>query len=122
MARPIEFEAQNDTGPITLTERAAARIAQLLKAEPVPEQKFRVSVLGGGCSGFQYKFGFDRVRNPDDIAIEKDGVTVLIDEVSAGHMGGAVIDFVTELMGASFQIKNPKATSSCGCGTSFALG
>ena len=122
MARPIEFEAEQDTGPITVTERAAVRVAQLLKDEAEPDQMFRVSVLGGGCSGFQYKFGFDRVRNPDDIAIEKNGVTVLIDEVSAGYMGGAEIDFVTELMGASFQVRNPKAASSCGCGTSFSLG
>ena len=122
MARPIEFETPYDTAPVSVTERAAARIAQLLMAEAVPGQMFRVSVLGGGCSGFQYKFGFDATRNPDDIVIEKAGVTVLIDEVSAGHMGGAEIDFVTELMGASFQVRNPKATSSCGCGTSFALG
>ena len=93
-----------------------------LTTEDDPDQMFRVSVLGGGCSGFQYKFGFDRARNPDDIVIEKDGVTVLIDEVSAGYMGGAEIDFVTELMGASFQVRNPKAASSCGCGTSFSLG
>jgi iron-sulfur cluster assembly accessory protein len=122
MARPIEFEAAQDAGPITVTERAAARVAELLKSEDDPDQMFRVSVLGGGCSGFQYKFGFDRARHPDDVVIEKDGVTVLIDEVSAGYMGGAEIDFVTELMGASFQIRNPKAASSCGCGTSFSLG
>ena len=121
MARPIEIETQHDATPVEVTERAAARIAQLLMSEAEPGQMFRVSVLGGGCSGFQYKFGFDAKRNPDDIAIEKGGVTVLVDEVSAGHMGGSVIDFVTELMGASFQIRNPKATSSCGCGTSFAL-
>ena len=106
---------------VTVTERAASRIAEILKSEP-GQAMLRVSVEGGGCSGFQYKFGFDRARNPDDIVIEKGGVTVLIDEVSAGYMGGAEIDFVTELMGASFQVRNPKAASSCGCGTSFSLG
>ncbi|MSO69883.1 MAG: iron-sulfur cluster insertion protein ErpA [Alphaproteobacteria bacterium] len=121
MARPIEIETVRDVAPVQVTAQAAARIAQLLKTEAEPGQMFRVAVLGGGCSGFQYKFSFDTTRNDDDIAIEKDGVTVLVDEVSAGHMGGSVIDFVTELMGASFQVRNPLATSSCGCGTSFAL-
>ena len=122
MARPIEFETQQETAPVEVTDRAAARVAELLKNEDDPDQMFRVSVLGGGCSGFQYKFAFDKARNPDDIVIEKDGVTVLIDEVSAGYMGGAVVDFVNDLMGASFQVRNPKAASSCGCGTSFSLG
>jgi len=123
MARPIEFIAPEADAPIEVTDRAIARIALLRASEAEPErQNFRVSVLGGGCSGFQYKFGFDPSQGPDDIAIERNGVTVLIDRVSAGYMGGAVIDFVTELMGSSFQVKNPLAASSCGCGTSFSVG
>lgn len=122
MARPIEFIPPQVEAPIEVTDRAIARIAELRASEANPaRQKFRVSVLGGGCSGFQYKFGFDATKGPDDIAIERDGVTVLVDKVSAGYMGGAVIDFVTELMGSSFQIRNPQAASSCGCGTSFSL-
>lgn len=122
MARPIEFVTPEVEAPIEVTDRAIARIAELRAAEPEPDkQNFRVSVLGGGCSGFQYRFGFDTTKGPDDIVIERSGVTVLIDKVSAGYMGGAVVDFVTELMGSSFQIRNPLAASSCGCGTSFSL-
>jgi iron-sulfur cluster assembly accessory protein len=123
MARPIEFVTHKVSAPIALTERAAARIAELRATEPEPAaQKFRVSVLGGGCSGFQYRFTFDRTQNADDLAIEQSGVTVLIDPVSAGYMGGAVIDYVTELMGSAFRVDNPQAESSCGCGTSFSIG
>ncbi|MBM3484301.1 MAG: iron-sulfur cluster insertion protein ErpA [Alphaproteobacteria bacterium] len=122
MARPIEFVTPQVEAPIEVTDRAIARISQLRASEPDPTGlSFRVSVLGGGCSGFQYKFGFDGSKGPDDIAIERDGVTVLVDKVSAGYMGGSVIDFVTELMGSSFQVRNPQAASSCGCGTSFSL-
>ena len=81
----------------------------------------RVSVEGGGCSGFSYKFDLVDGRNDDDVAIEKDGATVLIDDLSLVYMGGSVIDFVDDLMGQSFQIKNPNAVASCGCGTSFSI-
>ena len=81
-----------------------------------------MTVSGGGCSGYQYGFAFDDTRNEDDVVIERDGVVVLVDGVSAGFMAGAEIDFVTDLIGAAFQIKNPNASSSCGCGSSFSLG
>jgi iron-sulfur cluster assembly accessory protein len=108
------------TAPLAVTERAAARIARIVASEP-PGAMLRVSVEGGGCSGFQYRFGLDQTRNADDLAIERGGVTVLVDPVSAPFLEGAELDFVTELIGQSFQIRNPKATASCGCGTSFSL-
>jgi len=105
---------------VTVSERAAKRIGEILKAEP-PGTMLRVSIEGGGCSGFQYKFGMERARADDDLAITRDGATVVIDPVSMNYMAGAEIDFVDDLIGASFKVKNPKATASCGCGTSFAL-
>ncbi len=106
---------------IALTENAAARIADILKTEP-PGTVLRISVEGGGCSGFQYRY--DLVvddRNDDDLVIDRDGATVLIDPVSQQFLGGSEIDFVDDLIGQSFQIRNPNATASCGCGTSFSL-
>jgi iron-sulfur cluster assembly accessory protein len=105
---------------VVLTERAARRIGEILKDEPAGAM-LRVSVEGGGCSGFQYKFDFDRARSDDDLVLTKDGATVLIDPVSVQYMAGAEIDFVDDLIGASFRINNPVAASSCGCGTSFSL-
>jgi iron-sulfur cluster assembly accessory protein len=105
---------------ITVSERAARRIGEILKSEP-PGTMLRVSVEGGGCSGFQYKFDMERSRGADDLVIDRDGATVLIDPVSINYMAGSEIDFVEDLIGASFKVKNPKATASCGCGTSFAL-
>ncbi len=81
----------------------------------------RVSVEGGGCSGFSYKFDLTSARAADDVVIERDGATVLIDPVSLPFMAGSEIDFVDDLIGQSFQIRNPNATASCGCGTSFAI-
>lgn len=108
------------TEAVTLTERAARRIGEILKSEPSGAM-LRVSVEGGGCSGFQYKFDFEQTRADDDIALVRDGVTVLIDPVSAQYMAGAEIDFVDDLIGASFKINNPVAAASCGCGTSFSI-
>jgi len=105
---------------VTVSERAAKRIGEILKAEP-PGTMLRVSIEGGGCSGFQYKFDMERARADDDLAITWDSATVVIDPVSMNYMAGAEIDFVDDLIGASFKVKNPKATASCGCGTSFAL-
>ncbi|OLB74109.1 MAG: heme biosynthesis protein HemY [Alphaproteobacteria bacterium 13_2_20CM_2_64_7] len=105
---------------ITLTERAARRIGEILRREP-PGSMLRVSVEGGGCSGFQYKFDIDRTQGADDVVIRRDGATVLVDQISVGYLGGSEIDFVDDLIGASFRINNPKATASCGCGTSFSL-
>ena len=105
---------------ITVTERAARRIGEILRREP-PGTMLRVSVEGGGCSGFQYKFDMDRARAADDVVIERDGATVLVDQVSIGYLAGSEIDFVDDLIGASFRINNPQATASCGCGTSFSI-
>jgi iron-sulfur cluster assembly accessory protein len=105
---------------IILTERAARRINEIMTSEPEGSM-LRISVNGGGCSGFQYAFDVDRTRQNEDLVVEKDGANVLIDEVSVQYMDGAVIDFVDDLMGQSFKIENPLATASCGCGTSFSL-
>ena len=105
---------------VTVTERAALRIGEILGQEPAGTM-LRVSVEGGGCSGFQYKFDTERERTEDDIVIEKSGATVLIDPISLNYMAGSEIDFVDDLIGSSFKVNNPKATASCGCGTSFAL-
>jgi iron-sulfur cluster assembly accessory protein len=105
---------------VTISDSAARRIGEILKSEPQGAM-LRVSVEGGGCSGFQYKFGIERAKADDDLVISRDGATVLIDSVSVGYMAGSEIDFVDDLIGASFKVKNPKATASCGCGTSFAL-
>jgi iron-sulfur cluster assembly accessory protein len=105
---------------VTVTDRAARRIGQILGQEPAGTT-LRVSVEGGGCSGFQYRFDTERQRADDDVMIEKSGATVLIDPVSLDYMAGSEIDFVDDLIGSSFKVNNPKATASCGCGTSFAL-
>jgi iron-sulfur cluster assembly accessory protein len=105
---------------VTVTERAALKIGEILGKEAVGTM-LRVSVEGGGCSGFQYKFDTERERADDDIVIQRSGATVLIDPVSLNYMAGSEIDFVDDLIGSSFKVNNPKATASCGCGTSFAL-
>jgi iron-sulfur cluster assembly accessory protein len=105
---------------VNVTERAARRIGDILRQEPAGTM-LRVSVEGGGCSGFQYKFDTERERAEDDIVIEQSGTTVLIDPVSLNYMAESEIDFVDDLIGSSFKVNNPKATASCGCGTSFAL-
>src|SRR5262245_54866042 len=105
---------------ITVSERAARRIGDILKREPSGTM-LRVSVEGGGCSGFQYKFDMDRTKAADDLVISRDGAVILIDPVSVNYMAGSEIDFVDGLIGASFKVKNPQAQAYCGCGTSFAL-
>jgi iron-sulfur cluster assembly accessory protein len=109
-----------DTETVTVTERAARQIGQILSREPEGTM-LRVSVEGGGCSGFQYKFDMERSRAEDDVLIERDGAAVLIDSVSLNYLAGSEIDFVDDLIGASFRINNPQAKMSCGCGTSFSL-
>ena len=106
---------------VTVTERAAKRICEIATAEQIASAALRVSVEGGGCSGFQYKFDMVGQREADDIVLERAGATVLIDPVSLEYMSGSEIDFVDDLIGASFKIKNPNATASCGCGTSFTV-
>jgi len=105
---------------VTVSERAARRIGEILRREP-PGTMLRLSVEGGGCSGFQYKFDMDQAREPDDIVIGREGAVLLIDPVSLGYLAGSEVDFVDDLIGAAFRVNNPQAKASCGCGTSFAL-
>lgn len=109
-----------DMTEISLTERAARRINEIMGGEPSGSM-LRISVNGGGCSGFQYAFDVERTRQADDIVVVRDGATVLVDQVSLPFLEGSTIDFVDDLMGQSFKIENPHATASCGCGTSFSL-
>ena len=105
---------------LTMTDRAAQRIGEILKTEPSGAM-LRLSVLGGGCSGFQYKFDVERDKTEDDVTIVRDGITMLVDAVSLEYLAGSEVDYVDDLIGASFKVNNPKAKASCGCGTSFSL-
>ena len=106
---------------VTLTERAGRRIAKILGKEP-PGTVLRIQVAGGGCSGFQYEYNLVReAPQADDLVLEREGATVLIDPMSVEFMGGAEIDYVDALIGQSFEIRNPNAVASCGCGTSFSV-
>ncbi len=106
-------------GPIVFSDSAAAKVKQLIEEEGNPDLKLRVFVSGGGCSGFQYGFTFDEEQSDDDSVMEKDGVLLLIDPMSFQYLNGAEIDYQENLEGAQFVIKNPNATSTCGCGSSF---
>lgn len=108
------------THSITVTDKAIRRIARILSKEE-EGTKLRVSVSGGGCSGFQYNYDLVSDQNDDDLIITKDGAIILIDPLTQEYMDGSIVDFVDDLMGQSFQIKNPQATASCGCGTSFSI-
>jgi iron-sulfur cluster insertion protein len=105
--------------PFVFTDSAVAKVKDLIAEEGNPELKLRVFVTGGGCSGFQYGFTFDEVQNEDDTAVLKDGVTLLVDPMSYQYLVGAEIDYTESLEGSQFVIKNPNATSTCGCGSSF---
>jgi len=105
---------------ITLTDRAAARIREITAAE-AGKTALRIAVNGGGCSGFQYDFKLAEAADADDLVIERDGAMALVDSVSQIYMAGSEIDFVDDLIGQSFRISNPNATTSCGCGTSFSI-
>ncbi|HEX9490919.1 MAG TPA: iron-sulfur cluster insertion protein ErpA [Stellaceae bacterium] len=107
---------------VNLTESAARRVAELRAQENVPGAFLRLAVSGGGCSGFQYGFSFDDQRQDDDRVFERDGIKLVIDAVSLELVKGAEIDFVEDMMGAAFQVRNPNAASSCGCGNSFSVG
>lgn len=107
--------------PFKISQSAASRIAEIVRADGKPGLKLRVAVSGGGCSGFQYGFTLDDVRNPDDILVEENGVGVVVDRISLEYVKNAEIDFVRDLSGAFFQVRNPNATSSCGCGNSFTV-
>jgi iron-sulfur cluster insertion protein len=115
------LETQNDAPPFGVTEAAAKRIAWVLTQEEHKGLMMRIAVSGGGCSGFQYNFTFDDKKGDGDFVIQRDGATVLIDETSLDLLKGSEIDYVEDMIGASFQIKNPQAKSTCGCGNSFAV-
>jgi len=117
-----EAASETEERRIVLTESAIRRITTLKTKEDAENAFLRIAVSGGGCSGFQYGMSFDDQRNEDDFVFERDGVGVVIDEVSLGLLNGAEVDFIEDLMGASFQIHNPNAASSCGCGNSFSIG
>ena len=106
--------------PFSVTESAARRIAFLASRE-ARHVMMRVAVLGGGCSGFQYKFDVERLRAEDDLVIARDSAVVLVDPASVPFLAGSEVDFVDDLIGASFRVVNPNATASCGCGTSFSV-
>lgn len=105
---------------VTISERAARRIGEILKGEGQGAM-LRISVEGGGCSGFQYKFDVDRTKTDDDLVIAKEGAVVLVDSASVPFLAGSEVDFVDDLIGASFRVNNLNATASCGCGTSFSI-
>jgi iron-sulfur cluster insertion protein len=107
--------------PLLFTESAASKVKELIEEEGTPDLKLRVFVTGGGCSGFQYGFTFDETANEDDTLIEKDGVTLLIDPMSLQYLVGAEIDYTEGLQGSQFVIRNPNATTTCGCGSSFSV-
>lgn len=116
------MNAPNETPtPLVFTDSAANKVKELIQEEGNPELKLRVFVTGGGCSGFQYGFTFDETAAEDDTVMEKNGVTLLIDPMSFQYLVGAEIDYTEGLQGSQFVIKNPNATSTCGCGSSFSV-
>lgn len=106
---------------INITENCVSKVKALIDEEGNPDLKLRVFVQGGGCSGFQYGFTFDELQNEDDFDIEISGIKFLVDSMSAQYLQGADIDYVEDVYGASFTIKNPNATTTCGCGSSFSM-
>ncbi len=111
----------SETENFSISDNAAKRIAALVEMEEKPGMRLRVAVSGGGCSGFQYGFSLDDARNDDDLLYEKNGIEVVIDEVSLDFLKGSELDFKEDLIGSYFAMTNPNATSTCGCGTSFAV-
>ncbi len=114
-------DTTTDSPPFGVTEAAAKRIAWVLSQEEHKGLMLRIAVSGGGCSGFQYNFTFDEAAGDADFVIKRDGATVLVDETSLELLKGSEIDYVEDMIGASFQIKNPQAKSTCGCGNSFSV-
>lgn len=107
--------------PLVFTQAAAAKVAQLLEEEENPELKLRVYITGGGCSGFQYGFTFDDSVQEGDVTVTKEGVTLVVDPMSVQYLMGAEVDYVENLQGAQFVIRNPNAATTCGCGSSFSI-
>jgi iron-sulfur cluster insertion protein len=120
MSAVMETEQEIEQ-PINFSDSAAAKVRELIEEEGNPDLKLRVFVSGGGCSGFQYGFTFDEEQAEDDSVMQKNGVTLLIDAMSFQYLSGAEIDYQEGLEGAQFVIKNPNATSTCGCGSSFSV-
>jgi iron-sulfur cluster insertion protein len=106
---------------IAISESAARRIGELIASGDDPAMMLRIAVSGGGCSGFRYGFDLDNARHDDDLIFERQGVKVVVDEVSLDYLKGSELDFVEDLIGSYFAMKNPNASSTCGCGTSFAV-
>ncbi|MGE4218326.1 MAG: iron-sulfur cluster insertion protein ErpA [Alphaproteobacteria bacterium] len=113
--------AEDRPRAVALTAAAARRVAVLIEADGKPDLMLRLTVSGGGCSGFQYGFGFDDTAKGDDAVFERDGVRLVVDQTSLDLLAGSEIDFVEDLVGSSFQVRNPNASSSCGCGSSFSI-
>ena len=120
MSDIFAVDRSNTERNFTVSDSASRRISTLIADEP-DGTMLRVTVSGGGCSGYQYGFGFDTEQTPDDHTFDANGVTVIVDDVSLDLLAGAELDFVEDLIGSAFQVKNPNATSSCGCGTSFSV-
>jgi iron-sulfur cluster insertion protein len=115
------WDAGDDDSPMTFTDAAAAKVKSLIEEEENDNIKLRVFVTGGGCSGFSYGFTFDEQVSDDDTAVEKNGVTLLVDPMSFQYLVGSEVDYKEGLQGSQFVIKNPNATSTCGCGSSFSI-
>jgi iron-sulfur cluster insertion protein len=114
-----EVQELNIPAPLVFTDNAAKKVKELIEEEGSPDLKLRVFVSGGGCSGFQYGFTFEDASNDDDTMVDNDGVTLLIDPMSLQYLVGAEIDYQDSLQGSQFVIRNPNATTTCGCGSSF---
>jgi iron-sulfur cluster insertion protein len=112
---------QSRPAPIVVSASAARRIATVARAQGKADARLRVSVSGGGCSGFQYQFALDERSEDGDVVVERDGAAVVVDGMSLMYVLGSELDFVEDLTGSYFKVKNPNATSSCGCGTSFSI-
>ena len=121
MSTALETADLEMPAPLLFTDAAASKVKALIEEEGNTELKLRVFVQGGGCSGFQYGFTFDETVNEDDTSMEKNGVTLLIDSMSYQYLVGAEIDYKEDLEGSQFVIKNPNATTTCGCGSSFSV-
>ncbi len=117
--RALQFNINTNMNSIIFTDAAAKKVSELLQGEDNSEQMLRVFVVGGGCSGFQYGFKFDEIEE-GDTAVENQGVTLIVDPMSIQYLFGAEIDYVEKLMSSQFVIRNPNATTTCGCGSSFA--
>jgi iron-sulfur cluster insertion protein len=119
---PIQMpDYRSSDAPLVFTDAAAHKVRELIEEEGNPALKLRVYISGGGCSGFQYGFTFDEAQAEDDLAVDKEGVTLLVDPLSLQYLSGAEIDYAENLSGSQFVIRNPNATTTCGCGSSFSV-